>query len=105
MRESKDHAIILITIYTVPPVIYYVFRKLGILMKIYIFSTIRSKYLYIAKSGFYSGASTWCILPGRPKGGVSILYKKSLRDKTMHVSSHNRRVSGIIINFTSNFSC
>ena len=32
-------------------------------------------------------------------------YKKSLSDKIIHVSSHNRRVSGIIVNFTSNCSC
>ena len=67
------------------------------------FSTISSEYLYITnKSGIDSGAR---ILPGRPKGGVDILYKKSMSDKIIHVSSHNRRVSGIIINFTSNFSC
>ena len=102
MRESNDHAIILITIYIVPPVIYYVFRRLGILMKMYIFSTISSEYVYIAKSGVDSGAR---ILPGRPKGGVGIIYKKSLSDKIIHVSSHNRRVSGIIIIFPSNFSC
>ena len=60
---------------------------------------ISSKYLYISNSGVDSGAR---ILPGRPKGGVGILYKKSLSDKIMHVSSHNRRVSGIIIKLTSN---
>ena len=49
------------------------------MMKIQIFkSTISSEYLYIAKSGVDSGAR---ILPGRPKGGVGILYKKSLSDK------------------------
>ena len=65
-----------------------------------LFSTISSEYVYIAKSGVDSGAR---ILPGRPKGGVGIFYKKSLSDKIIHVSSHSRRVSGIIINFTSNF--
>ena len=64
------------------------------------YSTISSEYLY--KSGVDSGAR---ILPGRPMAGVGILYKKSLSDKIKHVSSHNRRVSGIIINYTSNFSC
>ena len=37
--------------------------------------------------------------------GIHVLYKKSPSDKIIHVSSHNRRVSGNIINFTSNFSC
>ena len=79
-------------------------------MKTNIFSTISSEYLYIAKSGVDSGVDSGAdsgarILPGRPKGGMGILYKKSLSDKIIHVSSHNRRVSGIIINFTSNFSC
>ena len=66
------------------------------------FSTISSKFLYIAKSGVDSGA---CILHSRPKGGVGIVYKKSLSDKIIHFSSHNRRVSGIHINFISIFSC
>ena len=59
-----------------------------------------SEYLYIAKSGVDSGAR---ILLGRPKGDVGILYiyyKKSLSDKIMYFSSHNRCVFGIIINFT-----
>ena len=63
---------------------------------------ISSEYLYIAMSGVDSGAR---ILPGRPKGGVGILYKKSLSDKIMHVSSQNRRVPGIITKLTYNFSC
>ena len=44
-------------------------------------------------------------LPGRPKGGVGILYKKSLCNKISPIKSTNRRVCGIKINFSPVFSC
>ena len=55
-----------------------------------------------AISGVYSRAY---ILSGRPKGGVGILYNKNLSNKIKHTTSYNRRVCGIIINFTLDFSC
>ena len=45
------------------------------------------------------------ILSGRPKGWVGILYKKSSSNKIKHITSYNRRVCGIIINFTLDCSC
>ena len=60
-----------------------------------LFNTINTNYLYTAISGVDSRAK---ILSGRPKGGVSILYKKSLSNKIKHITSYNRCVCGIIIN-------
>ena len=68
----------------------------------HLFNTINTDYLYTAISGVDSRAK---ILSGRPKGGVGILYKKSLSNKIKHIDSYNRRVCGIIINFTLDFSC
>ena len=58
------------------------------------FNTINTDYLYTAISGNDSRAK---ILSGRPKGGVGILYKKSLSNKIKCFTSYNRRVCGIII--------
>ena len=66
-----------------------------------LFNTINTNYLYTAISGVDSRAKS---LSGRPKGGVGILYKKSLSNKIKHIPSYNRRVCGIIINFTLEFS-
>ena len=66
------------------------------------FNTINTDYLFTAISGVDSRAK---ILSGSPNGGVGILYKKSLSNKIKHITSYNRRVCGIIINFTLDFSC
>ena len=47
-----------------------------------LFNTINTNYLYTAISGVDSRAK---ILSGRPKGGVSILYKKSLSNISPHI--------------------
>ena len=62
----------------------------------YLFNTINTDYLYTAISDVDSRAR---ILSGRPIGGVGILYKKGVSKKIKHITSYNRRVCGIIINF------
>ena len=69
---------------------------------IILFNTINTYYLYTAISGVDSRAK---ILSGRPKGGVGILYKKSLSNKIKYITSYNRRVCGIIINIISLWIC
>ena len=48
---------------------------------IHLFNTINTDYLYTAISGVDSRAK---ILSSRPKGGVGILYKKSLSNTIKH---------------------
>ena len=60
----------------------------------HLFNTINTDYLYTAISGVDSRAK---ILSGRPKGGVGILYKKSLSNKIKHITSYNRRVCGSLL--------
>ena len=55
--------------------------------------------MYTAISGVESGKQ---ILPGRPHGGVGILYKKSLTNKITAIKSNNRRVCGVKIEFNCN---
>jgi len=64
-------------------------------------SNVSVDYLHTGKSGVDSTAD---ILQGRPSGGVSILYKKSISKyiKCVHISSN--RVCGVILNGSSNFS-
>ena len=59
------------------------------------FNKINTDYLFTAISGVNSKDH---ILPGRPKGGVAILYKKI-------IISLNRRICGIIINCAPSFCC
>ncbi len=67
-----------------------------------LFSSIHPDYLYTAISGIDSREQ---FVLGRPKGGVGILYKKSLCSKITPIKSSNRRVCGIKIMFTPVFSC
>ena len=65
-------------------------------------NTLHSDYMYIGIAGQDSNDS---ILSGRPKGGVAILYNKILIRNIIRLKSINRRVCGVIINFTNNFTC
>ena len=69
---------------------------------IMIFNSIHPDYLYTAISGIDSRKQ---FLVGRPKGGVGILYKKTLSGRITAIKSTNRRISGIICHFTEYFSC
>ena len=55
-------------------------------------NNIHKDYIYVGISGMDSNA---CIISGRPKGGVAILYKKTLGRNIAHIKSNNRRVSAI----------
>ena len=66
------------------------------------FNKIHSDYLFTAISGVNSKDR---ILPGRPKGGVAILYKRIIGNKVKLIISSNRRICGIFINFTPSFRC
>ena len=66
------------------------------------FNKIHTDYLFTAISGVNSKER---ILPGRPKGGVAILYKKRIGNKVKPIVSLNRNICGIIINFTPSFRC
>ena len=66
------------------------------------FNKIHTDYLFTAISGVNSKDH---ILPGRSKGGVAILYKKRIGNKVKPIISLNRRICGIIINFTPSFRC
>ena len=66
------------------------------------FNKIHTDYLFTAISGVNSKDR---ILPGRPKGGLAILYKKGIGNKVKPIKSLNRRICGIIINFTPSFRC
>ena len=52
-----------------------------------------------------SGVDSKEFLLGRPKGGVGIFYKKSLSNEIKQLKSSNRRVCGIVINLSTNYTC
>lgn len=65
-------------------------------------STIHRDYEYYGISGVDANIKILC---GRPKGGVAILYKKSLSRYVEHIKLENRRMCAIKLNMANNFSC
>ncbi len=65
-------------------------------------SSVHTDYMYIGISGVDSNNN---IIYGRPKGGVAILYKKSLSHNIVRMKSINRRVCGIKISSHNSLSC
>ena len=65
-------------------------------------NTIQKDYMYTGISGV---DNTVEILHGRPKGGVAILFKKSLAKYVSYVKSDNRRISAIKLCMENIFSC
>ena len=57
------------------PVIFYVYNKLGCLITLDFMNSIHKDYLHVSIVG---KDTTTELLRGRPAGGVSIFYKKSL---------------------------
>ncbi len=64
-------------------------------------ANIHSDYLYTGKSGVNSNSD---ILVGRPKGGVAILYKKSVAKYIKCVDISSDRVCGVIIHTLHGFN-
>ena len=59
-------------------------------------------YLHVSIAG---KDTTTEFLSGRPAGGVSILYNKSLSESIAGIKSTNKRVCGVKITSNGNFSC
>ena len=62
-------------------------------------NSIHPDYLSIGKSGVDSSRE---ILVGRPSGGVSIMYHKSIARHVKTVASDNRRVCGVLVTLVNN---
>ena len=67
----------------------------------YNLGNINTNYLYTGKSGVNSTVE---ILHGRPSGGVSISYKKSIAKYIKCVQIASTRVCGVILQASCNFS-
>ena len=86
------------------PVIFYVCKKLGCLISdntLDFMNSIHKDYLHVSIAG---KDTTTELLRGRPGGGVSILYKKSLSESIVGIKSTNRRVCGVKITSNGNYN-
>ena len=63
-------------------------------------NSIHKDYLHVSIAG---KDTTTELLRGRPAGGVSILYKKSLSESIVGIKSTNRRVCEVKITGNGNF--